>query len=352
MKTIILASVALFAGALTVSATPNALDQMAFNGGAGWGRTPLDASTPYNAISGDGGEQNQVYAAQTSGGISAWGFDKAWSAGTWAPTSVVGSGTFTALTRDATRSNIVFGARSTGGIVQYEYNGTTWNANVVDNSSRVYTSLTYDSQNQNKIYGASSSGLYEVTFAGGWNANLLTSNAYSQVSANGTNEGLKLFGLNGSGNIDSIYFQSGSGWLTAVVDNTNTYSTIVGDGLLSNKVYGARTTGGINELSFAGGWVSTNIVGTGNYTALANRDQTGNNLYGSTSTGEFNEIAYGGAWNSTTLFTGQTYNALVSDGARDPAIFGVTVVPEPSTVAYWGLAGIAAIAFRMRRRAS
>jgi hypothetical protein len=306
---------------------------MAYN--PGWGRTGLDAVNAYTAISGDGGQQNQAYAASATGGIVAWGYNKAWSPGVWGSTSVVGSGSFTALTRDASRSNIVFGAPSTGGIVQYEYNGSTWNANVVDNSSRVYTSLTYDSVNQNKIYGASSAGLYEVTYGAGWGANLLTTTAYTQVTANGTSEGVKLYGLTGAGAVDQIYFLGS--WNTINLSGLNTYTTIVGDAVASNKVYGALAAGGIGQMEWNGSaWVTNNIVASGDYTALANRDQTANNIYGSTTTGNFNEIAYTGTWNTSTLFTGQTYDQLISDGARDPAIFGIAV-PEPSSLALLGL---------------
>jgi len=313
---------------------------MAFNT-TGWGRTVLTTTTTYNAISGDGGQINQVYAAR-SGGIDAWGFDKAWSPSAWGSTSVVGSGNFTALTRDASRSNIVFGALSTGGITQYELVAGVWNANIVDNSARVYSSLTYDSTNQNKIYGASSAGVYEVTFSGGWVSNQLTANVYNQLASGGTAVGLKFYGLNGAGNIDQISFSAG--WNVSVVDSTNVYTTIVGDGLNDNKVYGALASGGINQVEFTGsGWTVNNIVATGNYSALANRDQTANNIYGSTGT-DFNEIAFVTSWTSNTLFTGQSYNALISDGARDPAIFGV--VPEPST----GLMVVSALGLLIARR--
>lgn len=345
MNSSLAASLCLLAGAMSVNAASIALDQMAYN--PPWGRTSLDSVNAYTAISGDGGSANQVYAASAAGGIVAWGFNKTWSPGTWGSTNVVGSGSFTALTRDASRPNIVFGALSTGGIVQYEFNGSTWNANVVDNSSRVYTSLTYDSTNQNKIYGASSAGLYEVAYGAGWGANLLTTTAYTQVTANGTGEGLKLYGLTGAG---SVYQVSYSGtWQTASISGSETYTTIVGDGLDSNKVYAALATGGINQLEYNGlFWSTNNIAASGEYTALANRDQTSNNIYGSTITGDFNEISYGGAWNTNTLFTGQNYDQLVSDGARDPAIFGIAV-PEPSGIALLGL-GAAFLLMGCRRR--
>ena len=344
MSSSLVASLGLLAGTMSVNAASTALDQMAYN--PPWGRTGLDSVNAYTAISGDGGEQNQAYAASAAGGIVAWGYNKTWSPGVWGSTSVVGSGTFTALTRDASRPSIVFGALSTGGIVQYEYNGSTWNANVVDNSSRVYTSLTYDSTYQNKIYGASSAGLYEVTYGAGWGANLLTTTAYTQVTANGTGEGVKLYGLTGAGAVDQIYF-SGT-WQTYTVSGANTYTTIVGDGLASNKVYGALAAGGINLMEYAGGWVTNNVTATGEYTALANRDQTANNIYGSTTTGDFNEISYGGGWNTSTLFTGQTYDQLISDGVRDPAIFGIAI-PEPSGLALLGLgAGFLLIGSRRR----
>jgi len=345
MSSSLAASIGLLAGAMSVNAASIALDQMAYN--PPWGRTGLDAVNAYTAISGDGGESNQAYAASAAGGIVAWGFNKAWSPGVWGSTSVVGSGTFTAITRDASRPSIVFGALSTGGIVQYEYNGSTWNANVVDNSSRVYTSLTYDSTYQNKIYGASSAGLYEVTYSGSWGANLLTTTAYTQVTANGTGEGLKFYGLTGAGGIDQIYFQGG--WQTSFVDHANTYTTIVGNGVNSNTVYGALAGGGINELNYNAGWNTSQVATTGTYTALANRDQTAGTIYGSEASGNFNEISWNGSsWISTTLFTGQTYDQLISDGARDPAIFGIAI-PEPSGLALLGLgAGFLLIGFRRR----
>ena len=287
IKSSLAACLGLLASALTAESAAPTLDQMAYN--EPWGQTDLDAFNAYTAISGDGGSSNQVYASLADGGILAWGYDKAWSPGVWGSTSVVGSGTFTAITRDASRPNIVFGALSTGGIVQYEYNGSTWNANVVDNSSRVYSSLTYDSTYQNKIYGASSDGLYEITYDGNWVQNLLTTNVYTQVAANGTGEGLKLYGLTAAGGIDQIYW-SGSSWLTSLVDHTNTYTTIVGNGVNSNTVYGALAGGGINELNYNAGWNTSQVATTGTYTALASRDDTNNNIYGSTTTGDFNEI--------------------------------------------------------------
>ena len=323
----------MLAGSLSAQAAAPTLDQMAYN--PPWGRTGLDAFNAYTAISADGGSSNQVYAALADGGILAWGYDKAWSPGNWGYGVVVETGTFTALTRDASRSNIVFGALSTGGIVQYEYNGSTWTANTVDNSSRVYTSLTYDSAYQNKIYGASSDGLYEITYGAGWVQNQLTANVYTRIAANGTDEGVKLYGLTGAGSVDQIYFQGT--WQSTTVSGANTYTTIVGDGVASNKVYGALASGGIDQMEYNGSWVINNIIVSSDiYTALASRDQTANCIYGSTTTGDFNEMAYTGSWGSSTLFTGQTYDALISDGARDPAVFGIALAPTGGqTYADW-----------------
>ena len=334
IKSALAACLGMLAGSLSAQAAAPTLDQMAYN--PPWGQTDLDAFNAYTAISGDGGSSNQVYASLADGGILVWGYDKAWNPGTWGYGVVVETGAFTALTRDASRSNIVFGALSTGGIVQYEYDGSIWTANVVDNSSRVYTSLTYDSTYQNKIYGASSDGLYEITYDGNWVQNLLTTNVYTQVAANGTGEGLKLYGLTAAGGIDQIYW-SGSSWLTSLVDHTNTYTTIVGNGVNSNTVYGALAGGGINELNYNAGWNTSQVATTGTYTALASRDDTNNNIYGSTTTGDFNEITWDGiSWNSTTLFTGQSYDQLIADGVRGAAVFGIALAPSGGqTYADW-----------------
>jgi hypothetical protein len=333
IKSSLAACLGLLASTLTAESAAPTLNQMAYN--PPWGQTDLDAFNAYTAISGDGGSSNQVYASLADGGILVWGYDKAWSPSNWGYGVVVETGTFTALTRDASRSNIVFGALSTGGVVQYEYNGSTWTANIVDNSSRVYTSLTYDSTYQNKIYGASSDGLYEITYGAGWGANLLTTNVYTRIAANGTDEGLKLYGLTNAGSVDQIYFQGT--WQTFTVSGANTYTTIVGDGVASNKVYGALASGGIDQMEYTSSWVINNIiVSSAIYTALASRDNQANCIYGSTTTGDFNEIAYGGGWNSTTLFTGQSYDQLIADGVRGAAVFGIALAPSGGqTYADW-----------------
>ena len=283
-------------------------------------RTVIKEDASYSAITGDGASPLQVYAITASGGIEVWGFEKEWGSGNWSSATVVDIGTFTTLTHDGVRPDIVFGAQSNGGILQFEWANQIWNANVVDESPRVYWSLTFDSAHPNRIYAASDEGIYEFTYTDHWIGRLIAPKIYKQLAANGTAEGLKLFGLDEDGHIDQIYF-SGT-WQTAAVDAQNTYSTITGDAVDSNKVYGALAGGGIKQISYAGSWEVNNVVSGKVYSALASYGSKADAIFAQTGA-SLQSLAGENQWVPKELSTGQSYWLIVPGAANASDFFGL-----------------------------